>query len=132
MAAVAVLLLLLAVPGVSGRVRIKSGVEVARGRWAPVTERQLQIDAGPGADCKVEVVMNEPVTQRVGRLTPRVRRGHASWHAARRAPGPPSSVPVCPQVFDCAFPDDRVKYVHNGSPQLDEDTVMLRVYRSVS
>lgn len=92
MAAVAVLLLLLAPAAVSGRVRIKSGVEVARGRWAPVTERQLQIDAGPGADCKVEVVMNEPVTQRVGRLTPRVRRGHASRHAARRAPDPPSSV----------------------------------------
>lgn len=36
------------------------------------------------------------------------------------------------QVFDCNFLEDEVKYVHNGSPLLDEDTVMLRVYRSVS
>lgn len=36
------------------------------------------------------------------------------------------------QVFDCSFLEDEVKYVHNGSPQLDEDAVMLRVYRSVS
>lgn len=35
-------------------------------------------------------------------------------------------------MFDCSFLEDEVKYVHNGSPQLDEDTVMLRVYRSVS
>ncbi|TDH08959.1 hypothetical protein EPR50_G00103540 [Perca flavescens] len=47
--------------------------------------------------------MNEPVTQRVGRLTP--------------------------QVFDCSFLEDEVKYVHDGSPLLDEDAVMLRVYR---
>lgn len=36
------------------------------------------------------------------------------------------------QVFDCSFLEDEVKYVHNGSPQLGEDSVMLRVYRSVS
>lgn len=36
---------------------------------------------------------------------------------------------ACPQVFDCTFLDEDVRYVHNGSPQLDEDTVMLRVYR---
>ncbi|TWW58387.1 FRAS1-related extracellular matrix protein 1 [Takifugu flavidus] len=105
MAAITVLLLLAATQ-VSGLVRLKSGVEVARGRSAFVTGRQLQITVGPAADCKVEVVTNEPVTQRVGRLTP--------------------------QVFDCTFPDDRVKYVHNGSPQLDEDTVMLRVYSFTS
>lgn len=35
-------------------------------------------------------------------------------------------------MFDCSFLEDEVKYVHNGSPLLDEDTVMLRVYRSVS
>lgn len=38
---------------------------------------------------------------------------------------------LCLQVFDCNFMEGEVKYVHNGSPQLDEDTVMLRVYRSV-
>lgn len=36
------------------------------------------------------------------------------------------------QVFDCSFLEDAVKYVHNGSPLLDEDTVSLRVYRLVS
>lgn len=36
----------------------------------------------------------------------------------------------CLQVFDCSFLEDEVKYVHNGSPLLREDTVMLRVYRS--
>lgn len=36
------------------------------------------------------------------------------------------------QVFDCNFLEDEVKYIHNGSPLLDEDTVMLRVYRYVS
>lgn len=35
------------------------------------------------------------------------------------------------QVFDCSFLQDEVKYVHNGSPLLDQDTVMLRVYRLV-
>lgn len=75
MAAITVLLLL-AATDVSGLVRLKSGVEVARGRSAFVTGRQLQITVGPAADCKVEVVTNEPVTQRVGRLTPQVRRGH--------------------------------------------------------
>ncbi|XP_070816237.1 FRAS1-related extracellular matrix protein 1b [Chaetodon trifascialis] len=107
MAAVGVLWLLV-VPAVCGGslVAVNSGVEVSRGRSAFVTEKQLKISVDPTADCKVEVVMNEPVTQRVGRMTP--------------------------QVFDCSFLEDEVKYVHNGSPQLDEDTVMLRVYRFTS
>ncbi|XP_042372782.1 FRAS1-related extracellular matrix protein 1-like [Plectropomus leopardus] len=106
MAAVGVLLLLAAATVCGGSlVAVNSGVEVTRGRSVFVTQRELRISVGPGADCKVEVVMNEPVTQRAGRLTP--------------------------QVFDCSFLEDEVKYVHNGSPLLDEDTVMLRVYRSV-
>lgn len=52
---------------------MNSGVEVARGRSVLVTERELKIATGPTVDCKVEVVMNEPVTQRVGKLTPQVR-----------------------------------------------------------
>lgn len=74
MAAVGVLLLL-AVTGVcSGRlVEVNSGVEVIRGRSAFITKKELKISVEPPADCKVEVVMNEPVTQRVGRLTPQVR-----------------------------------------------------------
>ncbi|XP_034738010.1 FRAS1-related extracellular matrix protein 1b, partial [Etheostoma cragini] len=105
MAAVSVLVLLLAVARVCSEslVVVNSGVEVTRGRSVFVTEKELKISVEATADCKVEVVMNEPITQRVGRLTP--------------------------QVFDCVFLEDEVKYVHDGSPLLDEDAVMLRVYR---
>lgn len=36
-------------------------------------------------------------------------------------------------MFDCPLlkQHQQVKYVHNGSPLLEEDTIMLRVYRSV-
>ncbi|KAM6922004.1 FRAS1-related extracellular matrix protein 1b [Xenentodon cancila] len=81
-------------------------MRVLRGRAVYLTQSELQISVDPSVDCKVEVVMNEPVTQRVGRLTP--------------------------QVFDCSFLEDEVKYIHNGSPLLDEDSVMLRVYRFTS
>uniref|UniRef100_A0A673BV44 Fras1 related extracellular matrix 1b n=1 Tax=Sphaeramia orbicularis TaxID=375764 RepID=A0A673BV44_9TELE len=106
MAAVSLLLrFLVALPAVCGvsLVAVNSGVEVVRGRSVFVTETELKINVDPSADCKVEVVMNEPVTQRVGRMSP--------------------------QVFDCSFLQDEVKYIHNGSPQLDQDSVMLRVYR---
>ncbi|CAB1450533.1 unnamed protein product [Pleuronectes platessa] len=108
MAALLVLLwLLAAAASCSGSlVEVNSGVEVSRGRSVFVTEKQLKISVEPGGDCKVEVVMNEAVTQRVGRLTP--------------------------QVFDCSFLEDEVRYVHNGSPLLDEDRVVLRVYRFTS
>lgn len=101
----ALLLLLMVVVGVRNQTRVvvNSGLEVTRGRSVFITEAVLQFATDPSANCKVEVVMNEPVTQRVGRLTP--------------------------QVFDCSFLEDEVKYVHNGSPLLDEDTVMMRVYR---
>ncbi|XP_036971006.1 FRAS1-related extracellular matrix protein 1b isoform X3 [Acanthopagrus latus] len=107
MAAIGVLLLLAVASVCRGSlVVVNSGVEVVRGRSAFITETALKISVDPSTDCKVEVVMNEPVTQRVGRLTP--------------------------QVFDCSFLEDEVKYVHNGSPQLDQDSVMLRVYRFTS
>lgn len=83
-------------------VQVSSGVRVLRGRSVSITESDLKIQVDPGSSCKVEVVLNEPVTQRVGKLTP--------------------------QMFDCSFLKDEVQYVHNGSPLLDEDTVMLRVY----
>ncbi|XP_076010666.1 FRAS1-related extracellular matrix protein 1b isoform X2 [Genypterus blacodes] len=85
---------------------VNSGVEVTRGRSVFITEKELKISMDPTADCKVEVVLNEPISQRAGKLTP--------------------------QVFDCSFLEDEVKYVHNGCPLLDEDTVMLRVYRFTS
>ncbi|XP_023809830.1 FRAS1-related extracellular matrix protein 1 isoform X2 [Oryzias latipes] len=98
------LLLLTIVPTGCARslVAVNSGVQVARGRMIYVTKSELSFVTDVDADCKVEVVLNEPVTQRVGKLSP--------------------------QVFDCNFLEDEVKYIHNGSPLLDEDTVMLRVY----
>uniref|UniRef100_A0A3B5AP52 FRAS1-related extracellular matrix protein 1-like n=1 Tax=Stegastes partitus TaxID=144197 RepID=A0A3B5AP52_9TELE len=104
--AAALLLLLHAASCSATLVIVNSGVEVSRGRSVFISQTELQISVDPTSDCKVEVVMNEPVTQRVGRLTP--------------------------QVFDCSFLQDEVKYVHNGSPLLDEDTVKLRVYRFTS
>ncbi|KAK0150852.1 FRAS1-related extracellular matrix protein 1 [Merluccius polli] len=82
-----------------------SGVvlEVVRGRWAFLSPSALNISGEVGEECKVEVVPNEPITQRAGRLSP--------------------------QVFDCSFQEEEVKYVHNGSPLLDQDSVKLRVYR---
>lgn len=74
MAAIAVVLLLAAAEVCGGGlVQVKAGLEVMRGRSAPLTDRQLQIAVAPAVECKVEVVSNEPITQRVGRLTPQVR-----------------------------------------------------------
>lgn len=53
--------------------------------------------------CKVEVLENEPITQRVGLFEPR--------------------------VFDCNFKSGTVKYTHYGSPLLSEDRVKLRAYK---
>ncbi|MCJ8737701.1 hypothetical protein PDJAM_G00027100, partial [Pangasius djambal] len=84
--------------------RLNSGLQVIRGQSVSVTTEELQFNTdGTSEACKVEVVLNEPVTQRVGKLTP--------------------------QVFDCHFHPDEVKYIHNGSPLMEEDTVMLRAYR---
>ncbi|KAJ7332654.1 hypothetical protein JRQ81_014834, partial [Phrynocephalus forsythii] len=83
---------------------VNKGISVERGQVAYVTENELQFNISKERDvCKVEVILNEPVTQRVGKLTP--------------------------QVFDCHFLPNEVKYIHNGCPLLNEDTVMLRVYR---
>lgn len=136
MAAVSVLLLLAVASVCRGSlVVVNSGVEVVRGRSAFITETELKIHVDPTADCKVEVVMNEPVTQRVGRLTPQVRTHLLTLSPVQmdRYRGVTVNVTgFVVQVFDCSFLEDEVKYVHNGSPQLDEDSVMLRVYRSVS
>ncbi|XP_062991152.1 FRAS1-related extracellular matrix protein 1-like [Elgaria multicarinata webbii] len=85
-------------------VLVNKGISVERGHIAYVTEHELQFNISKERDsCKVEVVLNEPVTQRVGKFTP--------------------------QVFNCHFLPSEVKYIHNGCPLLKEDIVMLRVYR---
>ncbi|XP_076790834.1 FRAS1-related extracellular matrix protein 1 isoform X2 [Arvicanthis niloticus] len=85
-------------------ISINQGLRVMKGRSAFLSGDHLRFSIPKEKDaCRVEVVMNEPITQRVGKLTP--------------------------QVFDCHFLPNEVKYVHNGCPILDEDSVKLRLYR---
>ncbi|XP_075688196.1 FRAS1-related extracellular matrix protein 1-like [Rhinoderma darwinii] len=88
----------------SSLVLTNNGLRVGRGQTVYITENDLSFNIPRDKDsCRVEVVLNEPTTQRVGTLSP--------------------------QGFDCHFLPDEVKYSHNGSPILDEDHVILRVYR---
>lgn len=72
-AAVWIVLLVMMVVCSGNLVVVNSAVEVTRGHSVVITEKELKINVEPAADCKVEVVMNEPISQRVGRLTPQVR-----------------------------------------------------------
>ncbi|XP_053199816.1 FRAS1-related extracellular matrix protein 1a [Scomber japonicus] len=85
-------------------VKVNKGLKVKRGQSAYLQDGDLQFHIPRQKDgCKVEVVLNEPITQRVGKLMP--------------------------QVFDCHYLADEIKYVHNGCPLLKEDNVLLRLYR---
>ncbi|XP_061486151.1 FRAS1-related extracellular matrix protein 1 isoform X3 [Rhineura floridana] len=88
----------------SSFVNVNRGVKVMKGQSIFLSQEDLQFSIPQEKDaCKVEVVMNEPITQRAGKLTP--------------------------QVFDCHFLPNEVKYTHNGCPILNEDLVMLKLYR---
>ncbi|XP_053888402.1 FRAS1-related extracellular matrix protein 1 isoform X1 [Malaclemys terrapin pileata] len=88
----------------SSFISVNLGVKVMKGQSVFLSEDDLQFSIPREKDaCKVEVVINEPITQRVGKLTP--------------------------QVFDCHFLPNEIKYTHNGCPILDEDMIMLRLYR---
>ncbi|XP_040037674.2 FRAS1-related extracellular matrix protein 1a isoform X2 [Gasterosteus aculeatus] len=98
------LLLVITCSSHSSLVKVNNGVKVKRGQSVYLQEGDLQFHIPRQKDaCKVEVVLNEPITQRVGK--------------------------VLPQVFDCHYRTDEVKYIHNGCPLLNEDTVELRLYR---
>lgn len=57
--------------------RFNSGLRVIRGQSVSVTTDVLQFNTDATSEaCKVEVVLNEPVTQRVGKLTPQVKSKH--------------------------------------------------------
>ncbi|XP_051012633.1 FRAS1-related extracellular matrix protein 1 [Acomys russatus] len=85
-------------------ISFNQGLRVMKGSSAFLSADHLRFAIPKEKDaCRVEVVTNEPITQRVGTLTP--------------------------QVFDCHFLPNEVKYVHNGCPILDEDSVKLRLYR---
>uniref|UniRef100_A0A8C6MF79 FRAS1-related extracellular matrix protein 1 n=1 Tax=Nothobranchius furzeri TaxID=105023 RepID=A0A8C6MF79_NOTFU len=88
----------------SSLVKVNRGLKVKQGQSAYLQEGDLQFHVPIQKDtCKLEVVLNEPITQRVGKLVP--------------------------QVFDCIYLAGEVKYVHNGCPLLKEDMVKLRLYR---
>ncbi|XP_034712307.1 FRAS1-related extracellular matrix protein 1a isoform X2 [Etheostoma cragini] len=99
-----VFLLALTYPSHGSLVKVNKGLKVRRGQTAYLQDGDLQFHIPRQKDaCKVEVVLNEPITQQVGKLMP--------------------------QVFDCHYLADEVKYVHNGCPLLKKDTVKLRLYR---
>ncbi|XP_033098559.1 FRAS1-related extracellular matrix protein 1-like [Anneissia japonica] len=89
---------------VSGNlVRINDGVSVSIGRTVKLDKTMLAFTRTNMMDtCKVEVVNNEPITQRVGQFQP--------------------------QVFDCDYFPGSLRYTHSGSPFLSEDQVKFRVY----
>lgn len=73
MAATALSFLLLTVSLACAEVFVElDSLEVVRGRAEFITNRHLMIKVEPDSNCKVEVVLNEPITQRVGKVTPQV------------------------------------------------------------
>ncbi|XP_044128198.1 FRAS1-related extracellular matrix protein 1 [Bufo gargarizans] len=88
----------------SSFIKVNNGITVMKGQVGYLSENDLQFFIPKEKDaCKLEIVVNEPITQRVGKLSP--------------------------QVFDCHFLNNEVQYIHYGCPILDEDEVMLRLYR---
>ncbi|KAL7988674.1 hypothetical protein Chor_007593 [Crotalus horridus] len=142
-------------------VSINQGLKVMRGQSVFLSQKDLQFSIPREKDaCKIEVVMNEPITQRVGKLTPQKGALKDGILEARLAPQFNGcqlvsylQLACCPQhlnkllfygtkilflptdssftnqVFDCHFLPNEVKYTHNGCPVLDEDFIMLRLYR---
>ncbi|XP_051918157.1 FRAS1-related extracellular matrix protein 1a isoform X2 [Hippocampus zosterae] len=97
-------LLLLEMSCNASLVKVNKALKVRRGQSSYLQEGDLHFLLPlPKDACQVEVVLNEPITQRVGK--------------------------ILPQVFNCHYRENEVKYVHNGSPLLMEDTVKLRLYR---
>ncbi|XP_035698595.1 FRAS1-related extracellular matrix protein 1-like isoform X3 [Branchiostoma floridae] len=80
-------------------------MNVAIGKTASLSDEHVVFNLPSDTDnstCKVEVVHNEPMFQRVGVLRP--------------------------QVFDCQYPPGTVHYIHHGSSLLHQDQVKLRVH----
>ena len=61
------------VGGTGGRiVRRNVGIEVRNGRSITMVKENFDFNVNPGEICKVEVVTNEPLYQRVGLFKPEV------------------------------------------------------------
>lgn len=57
----------------SSFISVNLGLKVMKGQSVFLSEEDLQFSIPREKDaCKVEVVINEPITQRVGKLTPQV------------------------------------------------------------
>lgn len=68
------LLLVITCSSHSSLVKVNNGVKVKRGQSVYLQEGDLQFHIPRQKDaCKVEVVLNEPITQRVGKVLPQVR-----------------------------------------------------------
>ncbi|ESO92424.1 hypothetical protein LOTGIDRAFT_233175 [Lottia gigantea] len=79
-------------------------IKVNVGRFVHLERQDLVfVRIGRDEECRVEVVNNDPITQRVGHIEP--------------------------TIFDCNFSAKTIKYVHNGSPLLSKDEVKLRVHK---
>ena len=60
-------------------VKVNKGLKVKRGQAAYLQDGDLQVHIPRQEDaCKVEVVLNEPITQRVGKLMPQVMEKSSS------------------------------------------------------
>lgn len=91
----------------AGLVQHTRELAVNVGRSVFLTRDDLNVaSTRRGEDCRVEVVISDPVTQRVGHLDP--------------------------PIFDCDFLPRTVQYRHNGSPLLSSDRVQLRVHKFTS
>lgn len=66
-------------------VKVNKGLKVKRGQSTYLQEGDLQFHIPRQKDaCKVEVVLNEPITQRVGKLLPQVMERSSSHESHRR------------------------------------------------
>ena len=66
-------------------VKVNKGLKVKRGQSTYLQEGDLQFHIPRQKDaCKVEVVLNEPITQRVGKLLPQVMERSSSHENHRR------------------------------------------------
>jgi len=83
-------------------VLFSGGLTVKRGRVGYLHPKEIVYTPRPGGRCIVEVVEDDPMTQLMGTLEPK--------------------------VFDCAFQPYDVRYVHNGSPLLYQDYVKLLIH----
>ncbi|XP_023221594.1 FRAS1-related extracellular matrix protein 1-like [Centruroides sculpturatus] len=96
-------LYVLVVPNMAQLLLYSKEIEVPIGREIYLTKNDLLFHTiDKGLICKVEVVTNEPMTQRVGLFEP--------------------------QIFDCNFQSRMIKYTHFGSPLLKQDIVKFSAY----